>query len=220
MSFHACQSTEHEGGRYGRVKGKALKGCVSSTYVGQLEDEITKGIYKYRQSPCNDGLSRHSYTALNGKFEDVGKNKANAAYFESRESVVSIMTRLWAGRPGIRIPAWARDRYHPKMSRPTRWPTQPPIQWVSGSFTPGGKRLGRKADHSSPSYAEVKNEWSYTSTPTICFQDVARDNFTFRVTWLISKCFIGGLLKVKVKCTLVQALRLCTDRTAHRGSEV
>ena len=23
---------------------------------------------------------------------------------------------------------------------------------------------------------------------------------------------------VKVKCTLVQALRLCTDRTAHRGS--
>jgi hypothetical protein len=25
-------------------------------------------------------------------------------------------------------------------------------------------------------------------------------------------------LKVKVKCTLVQALRLCTGRTAHRGS--
>jgi hypothetical protein len=24
--------------------------------------------------------------------------------------------------------------------------------------------------------------------------------------------------KVKVKCTLLQALRLCTDRTAHRGS--
>ena len=25
-------------------------------------------------------------------------------------------------------------------------------------------------------------------------------------------------VKVKVKCTLVQALRLCTGRTAHRGS--
>jgi len=25
-------------------------------------------------------------------------------------------------------------------------------------------------------------------------------------------------VKVKVKCTLVQALRLCTSRTAHRGS--
>jgi hypothetical protein len=29
--------------------------------------------------------------------------------------------------------------------------------------------------------------------------------------WLVIK-------KVKVKCTLVQALRLCTGRTAHRGS--
>jgi len=26
--------------------------------------------------------------------------------------------------------------------------------------------------------------------------------------------------KVKVKCTLVQTLRLCTGRTAHRGSRV
>ena len=25
-------------------------------------------------------------------------------------------------------------------------------------------------------------------------------------------------VKVKVKCSLVQALRLCTGRTAHRGS--
>ena len=28
------------------------------------------------------------------------------------------------------------------------------------------------------------------------------------------------IIKVKVKCTLVQALRLCTGRTAHRGSRV
>ena len=28
----------------------------------------------------------------------------------------------------------------------------------------------------------------------------------------------ASLVKVKVKCTLVQALRLCTGRTAHRGS--
>jgi len=28
----------------------------------------------------------------------------------------------------------------------------------------------------------------------------------------------GHFKKVKVKCTLVQALRLCTGRTAHRGS--
>jgi hypothetical protein len=29
----------------------------------------------------------------------------------------------------------------------------------------------------------------------------------------------AGGVKVKVKCTLVQALRLCTGRTAHRGSK-
>jgi len=27
-----------------------------------------------------------------------------------------------------------------------------------------------------------------------------------------------GSVRVKLKCTLVQALRLCTGRTAHRGS--
>ena len=31
-------------------------------------------------------------------------------------------------------------------------------------------------------------------------------------------CAIRQACKVKVKCTLVQALRLCTGRTAHRGS--
>jgi len=29
---------------------------------------------------------------------------------------------------------------------------------------------------------------------------------------------VVSLVKVKVKCTAVQALRLCTDRTAYRGS--
>ena len=29
---------------------------------------------------------------------------------------------------------------------------------------------------------------------------------------------LESTIKVKVKCTLVQALRLCTGRTAHRGS--
>jgi hypothetical protein len=31
----------------------------------------------------------------------------------------------------------------------------------------GVKRLGREADQSPPSSAEVKNAWSYTSTPSI-----------------------------------------------------
>jgi hypothetical protein len=35
-------------------------------------------------------------------------------------------------------------------------PTQPPIHWVQGALSLGIKRLGREADHSLPSSAEVK----------------------------------------------------------------
>jgi hypothetical protein len=37
---------------------------------------------------------------------------------------------------------------------------------TEGCFS-GGKAAGREADHSPPSNAEVKNAWSYTSTPPI-----------------------------------------------------
>jgi hypothetical protein len=43
---------------------------------------------------------------------------------------------------------------------------------------PGVKRPGREVDHSPPSKAEVKNEWSYTSISAICLNDFDRDNFT------------------------------------------
>jgi hypothetical protein len=36
-------------------------------------------------------------------------------------------------------------------------PTQPPIQWVSGTISPEVKRPGRESDYSHPSSAEVKN---------------------------------------------------------------
>jgi hypothetical protein len=44
-------------------------------------------------------------------------------------------------------------------SRPALGSTHPPLQWVPGVLSPGGKaRPGRDADHSPPSSAEVKNE--------------------------------------------------------------
>jgi hypothetical protein len=51
-------------------------------------------------------------------------------------------------------------------------PSQPPIQRVPGAHTLGVKRPGREADNSPQSSAEVKNEWSYTSTPSIRFHGV------------------------------------------------
>jgi hypothetical protein len=41
--------------------------------------------------------------------------------------------------------------------------TQPPIQWVPGGFSPSIKRPGREVDH-SPTSAEIKKIWMYTST--------------------------------------------------------
>jgi hypothetical protein len=52
-------------------------------------------------------------------------------------------------------------------SRPTLGSTQPSIQSVPGAVSLAVKRPGREADHSPPSSAEVKNAWSYTSTPPI-----------------------------------------------------
>jgi hypothetical protein len=50
------------------------------------------------------------------------------------------------------------------VSRTALGLTQPPIQWIPGALSLGVKRPGLEADHSPPSSAKVKEEWSYTST--------------------------------------------------------
>jgi hypothetical protein len=61
--------------------------------------------------------------------------------------------------------------------------TQPPTRWVSGPLSPMVKQPGREGDRSPPSSAEVKNAWSYTSTPSYVFMKWClvkhRDNFIF-----------------------------------------
>jgi hypothetical protein len=39
--------------------------------------------------------------------------------------------------------------------------------------------MGCEIDHSHPSSAEVKNEWSCASAPTVCLRGTDRDQFTF-----------------------------------------
>jgi len=58
------------------------------------------------------------------------------------------------------------------VSRTALVPTQSPIQWVPRAFSLGVKGPGRETDFSSPSSAEVKNAWSYTSTPPIRLRGV------------------------------------------------
>jgi hypothetical protein len=52
------------------------------------------------------------------------------------------------------------------VSTPTLGPTKPPIQWVAEALSAEVKRLGREADKSLPSSAEVKNGGAIPPTPT------------------------------------------------------
>jgi hypothetical protein len=71
-----------------------------------------------------------------------------------RDSSVGIATGYWLDGTGS-IPGMAR--LFSTHSRPALGPTQPPIEWIPGAISPGVKRPGSEADHSSPSSAEVKN---------------------------------------------------------------
>jgi len=53
-------------------------------------------------------------------------------------------------------------------SRPAPEPILPPTQWYWDSF-PGVKQLGYDVDHSPQSRAEVKDDWSHTSTPLMSY---------------------------------------------------
>jgi len=81
-----------------------------------------------------------------------------------------------AWRFGFRIPAEVRCFPFSKTVQTGLGPIQPPSQWLS-EFTSGVKRLQHEADRSPPTSAEVKNQWSYTSTP-IRLHDYDRYKFT------------------------------------------
>jgi hypothetical protein len=91
-------------------------------------------------------------------------------------------------------------------------PTQPPIQWVPGASSLGVKRPGREVDHSAPSGAEVKNAWSYTSTPQYVFMAGClvkhRNNFIFYLTFTL---YVGIAVKASLSGT-----RVCTVYSLFR----
>jgi hypothetical protein len=88
---------------------------------------------------------------------------------KSRGSSVTIVTRLRAER--LRFDSWQEQGIYvfDTTSRPALELTQPSIQWVPGVLSPELKWPYREADHSPLSSAEVKNTWSYTSSPPYVF---------------------------------------------------
>jgi hypothetical protein len=90
--------------------------------------------------------------------------------FKSRDSSVGIALGYGLDDRSsmVRFPAGAGNfSLHHRVQNGSGSPSQPPIHWVPGSLSLGVKRPGREVDLSPPSSAEVKNAWSYTSTPPI-----------------------------------------------------
>jgi hypothetical protein len=93
----------------------------------------------------------------------------------NRDGSVGTITRLRSGLSGVRTPDSDEFLHSPKF--PDRFCVPPSLmKWIRGLFPRGLKRSGREVNHSHPSSAEVKNEWSYTYTPPICLHGVDRYN--------------------------------------------
>jgi hypothetical protein len=76
---------------------------------------------------------------------------------------------LRAGKPRGRSsrPGRSKNFNFSMLSSPALAPTHPPTQWVLGALSPGVKRRGLEADHSSPSRSEAKKTWVYAPTPCL-----------------------------------------------------
>jgi hypothetical protein len=113
---------------------------------------------------------------------------------QRRQSLVGIGFESRQG-PGIFLSTTA--------FRPTLGPTQYPIRWVPGAVSLGVKRPWRKTDHSLPSSAEVKNAWSYTSTPQHGAQLKQRDEQCIRL-WKGRSvtCVHSRVLPRRCKCRM------------------
>jgi hypothetical protein len=103
------------------------------------------------------------------------ENRSNWEHFQFQNNLITQLSRSRGSSVGIALSYGLDDRgfefrwglgiFFTTASRTILEPTQPPIQWAPGAFSLGVKRQGREAYHSPPSSAEVKNAWSYTSTP-------------------------------------------------------
>jgi hypothetical protein len=70
----------------------------------------------------------------------------------------------------------ARDFLLPfsRVSRQALGPTQPPVQWASGTVVLGINQPVCEADHSPTLSANFKKAWSFTSTPTLALHGLDR----------------------------------------------
>jgi len=96
----------------------------------------------------------------------------------SRNIVVGILNRYQQYGPAFDSQLGQENLSSPKCQNRFCGPSSLLFNEHRGTC-PGVKRPERKVDYLPPPSVEVKNEWSYTSTPAICLCGVDRDSFSF-----------------------------------------
>jgi hypothetical protein len=110
---------------------------------------------------------------------------------ESHGSAVGIATGCGLDDQGVRIRIPAGTRIFSSPCRPDRLWDLPslPCDEYRGFSHLGVKRLGREADHSSPTCAKVKKTWIYTSTLPYVFMAQCLSSLPFlTVLFIIWLC--------------------------------
>jgi hypothetical protein len=83
---------------------------------------------------------------------------------------------------------------------------------VLGTLSFGIKQPGREVDHTAPSCADVKNEWSSTAAPTIYLHDVNRDSFTCfesqRFIIIYKKRWAWSFVSIEIKFEVFRAVKI------------
>jgi len=105
----------------------------------------------------------------------------------SRGSAVGVVTRLQAGRSGIRIPVGAGD-FSVSQNLQTGSGSHPALYLMGAGVLSGGQN--GPFEHSFASRIEVKNEWSYNLTPLICHNSVERDDFIYTCIYIYIYIYI------------------------------
>jgi len=88
-----------------------------------------------------------------------------------------------------------------------------------GSF-PALKQLGHEINHSPPSSAEVKNDWSYTSTPLVCLCGMDRENCTCLTTVLGLHCLIHFQMGIKMSTFLIGSIEILISIYTDWGTAI
>jgi hypothetical protein len=107
----------------------------------------------------------------------------SSGWIRSRDSVVDIVTRLWAELSGVR--SSVGTTFFSCLKRPD-WLWGPPSLCQTST---GGSVAGDKADHSPPSSTKLDNVWNHTSFPLACLHGMERDNLQQITAWIMTVFF-------------------------------